>query len=78
MSIFKKFNKQDASISQFETNKSWDITPSNSSSFGVSTFTAYYTGSTSDNFSLTDPNNSKKWFQLNQLFYKNYPMKKTF
>jgi hypothetical protein len=74
MSIFKKLNKQDVNISQFDTHKSWDITDSNISGSGVSLYTAYYTGSSSDNYSIDDPNNHKKWFQLNRLFYQNYPI----
>ena len=74
MSIFKKFNPQDVSISSFDTHKSWEITPSNSASKGVGIFTSYYSSASSDNFSTTDPNNTRKWFQLDKLYYRNYPV----
>jgi hypothetical protein len=74
MSMFKKFNPQDVSISSFDTHKSWEITPSNSASKGVGIFTSYYSSASSDNFSTTDPNHTRKWFQLDKLYYRNYPV----
>ena len=71
MSIYKKLNPQDVTISQFDTHKSWKITPSNSASKGVSLSTCYYDSSSSDNFSTSDPNNTKKWFQIDKLYYRN-------
>lgn len=72
--LFKKFNPQDISITQFDTHKSWEITPLNSSSKGVSFSTGYFTTASSDTFSITDPNDSKKWFQMDKLYYRNYPI----
>lgn len=72
--LFKKFNPQDISITQFDTHKSWEITPSNSSSKGVSFTTGYFTTASSDTFSLVDPGDSKKWFQMDKLYYRNYPI----
>ena len=72
MFVYKKLKASDAGILAFEAHKSYTE--------GNSTYTLYdssYSSASKDTYSLTsnDPNNHKKFFQLDHLFYREAPFK---
>jgi len=69
MFVYKKLKASDASRTPFEAHKQYNITANNTSSLGIDFFSARFSSSSKDTFSLNDPNQTKKYFQLDKIYY---------
>jgi hypothetical protein len=69
MFVYKKLKASDASRTPFEAHKQYVITADNTSSLGIDFFSARFSSSSKDAFSLNDPNETKKYFQLDKIYY---------
>lgn len=71
MFTYKKFNASDINKSPAEAHKQWNITSDNTSSLGINFFSARFSSSSKFLFGVNDLNESKKYFQLDHLYYDN-------
>ena len=69
MFVYKKLKASDVSRTPFEAHKQYNITAKNTSSLGIDFFSARFSSSSKDTFSLNDPNQTKKYFQLDKIYY---------
>ena len=69
MFVYKKLKASDVSRTPFEAHKQYNITANNTSSLGIDFFSARFSSESKDLFSLNDPNETKKYFQLDKLYY---------
>ncbi len=69
MFVYKKLKASDVSRTPFEAHKQYNITANNTSSLGIDFFSARFSSESKDLFSLNDPNETKKYFQLDKFYY---------
>ena len=69
MFVYKKLKASDANKIPFEAHKQYNITANNTSSLGINFFSARFSSASKDTFSLNDINETKKYFQLDKLYY---------
>ena len=69
MFVYKKLKASDVSRTPFEAHKQYNITADNTSSLGIDFFSARFSSGSKDTFSLNDPNETKKYFQLDKIYY---------
>ena len=69
MFVYKKLKASDANRTPFEAHKNYPITANNTSSLGINFFSARFSSESKDNYSLNDINETKKYFQLDKLYY---------